>query len=433
MRDRQGKGIAGGRGEVRQGPLCRLRDKRRRGAHWKKLPTADAVVTDQCVLWRQFIFDINLLGGGEDNQQLVSGTVAHFEVEFTDERGRAVRCWTDGTLYLCSQVRRGDHVTVWYVPDDDVSLIRVPRMRARDDEGKESPYAKRSSARRHNGSTKWLEQFEKIPPVSAPDGSDDELWCEPGTFGDVMAHSEWGREYWRCMPTMWYSPWVFGDTANPERYAKADFRCFKNNNPELMEPARLMLTVAIPSLFLVLLLMICLWGKETSSSLCVYASYAVLALVAIVAFLCYAGFQRRKDAKTISAVLSRGHILRRHPCLAGCYPDEVRAHVAEVIRIPLFDDEGGVPLLSWKQRSFKDIYDQTCLRYCGDGWMALVVYPGLHGGERRWAFADPECYESYLADGEEPPVRPGDEVVVRLGREETERNINPWLVHSLRA
>lgn len=34
-------------------------------------------------------------------------------------------------------------MTVWYVPDDDVSRIRVPWMRARGDEGKESPYAKR--------------------------------------------------------------------------------------------------------------------------------------------------------------------------------------------------------------------------------------------------------------------------------------------------
>lgn len=103
-----------------------LKKKRKQQRHWKSLPTADAVVTDQCVLWRQFIFAINTLGTDNDNHQLVSGTVAHFEVEFTDGQGRTVRCWTDGTRYLCSQVRRGDHVTVWYVPDDDVSRSGCP-------------------------------------------------------------------------------------------------------------------------------------------------------------------------------------------------------------------------------------------------------------------------------------------------------------------
>lgn len=67
------------------------------------------MVTDQCVLWRQFVVPHSLLDDDEveTGDRLASGSVAHFDVEFTDGRGRLVRCWTDNTLYLCSQVRRG--------------------------------------------------------------------------------------------------------------------------------------------------------------------------------------------------------------------------------------------------------------------------------------------------------------------------------------
>lgn len=410
---------------VKVGPM--LKKKRKQQRHWKSLPTADAVVTDQCVLWRQFTIPNSSDDNNNDNQ-LANGTVAHFEVEFTDMHGRLVRCWTDNTRYLCSQVRRGDHVTVWYVPDDDVSLIRVPWMRARGDEGKESPYAKRWTRRRYpdNG---WS---EGRPPVEAPDGQDDESWCEPGTFGDAMAHSDWGREYWRCMPMMWYSPWVFGDAANPERYTWSDVQYFKNNNRYLLRPVATLLALLCVYSLLPLWIISTFSTPRDPGHPWDYISIAVGVLV-IVGYLCYVAVTRRDDGETMRAVLSRGHILRWYPPRVFEYPQEVRAHVAEVIRVPLFANGGEVPFFTGMYRDFEDMYDRPCLRYCGDGWMALAVYPGLRGGERRWAFADPECYESYLADGEEPPVRPGDEVVLRLGREETERNINPWLVHSLGA
>ncbi len=414
---------------VKVGPM--LKKKRSRQRHWRDLPTADAVVTDQCVLWRQFVVPHSLFDDDEveTGDRMANGSVAHFEVEFTDGRGRLVRCWTDNTLYLCSQVRRGDHVTVWYVPDDDVSLIRVPRMRARGDEGGESPYAKRRTVQ-SMGKSEALRKSENLPPMRVLDGSDDEAWCEPGTFGDAMAHSEWGREYWRCMPAMWYSPWVFGDASAPERYTWSDVRYFKSANRELRRSVAKLIALLVgcslvPFWFLL--------APDTSDFHPWDYIFIVVGVVVTVLYLCYVVAIRRDDRRTMRAVLSRGHILRWYPPRASEYPREAGARVAEVIRVPLFANGGEVPVFTGMYRDYNDMYDRPCLRYCGDGWMALVVYTGIHAGERRWAFADPECYESYLADGEEPPVRPGDEVVVRLGREEAERNINPWLVHSLRA
>ena len=146
------------------------------------LPQADAVVIDQCVLWKQYMYSFSYYDH-DNGDHVGKGTEAHFRVEFADARGRTVRCWTDGTPYLCSQVRRGDRMTVWYVPDEDVSRVRVVRAVAEGDAGEgRSPYTKRVG----EGS------FFAIADMPPSKVSEEELWCEPGTFGGLAPHSGWG-------------------------------------------------------------------------------------------------------------------------------------------------------------------------------------------------------------------------------------------------
>ena len=405
-------------GEPREGALLRFRDKRKREEHWGELPQADAVVTDQCVLWKQTI------NPSMTRSQLSSCTTAHFEVEFADAQGRMVRCWTGDTPYPCSQVRRGDHVTVWYVPDDDVSRVRVPLLRPRGDTERDSPYQKRRITMR----TSDLSRLSGRPPEGV---SDEEMWCEPGSFGDLASHSDWGREYWRCVPMMWYSPWVFGTADSPERYTKADLRYFKKTNQDTWGCGLDLFCIFLFSGLWILLIgpFVKSWRFGKSDMMWVWVAVIVLALfVAVFVAMLAEGWN--DDRRLMEDARARGRILRRHPHDSDSYPEEVRAHVAEVVRVPLFANGGEVPKVGNRLHANKTAKDiDYGVHYCGAGWMALVVYPGASRPERRWAFADPECYESYLAQGEEPPVRPGDEVVVRVGHEDTKRVIDPWLVY----
>ena len=415
-------------GKQEEGALLRFRDKRKMEERWKELPQADAVVTDQCVLWKQTIDQFG------DRDQLFSCTTAHFEVEFADARGRAVRCWTDGTPYLCSQVRRGDHMTVWYVPDDDVSRVRVVRALAEGDAGEgRSPYTKRVG-----GYTMF--DHENLPPSKV---SEEELWCEPGTFGDLAPHSGWGAEYWRCMPLMCCARWLFGSAASPERYTDADLRRFRNENGR---QGRLgCLPGGLGTSFAFMCVAFLARREEIVPWVMFGLGVATLVITLVVEALFV--FAARRDAgRLVPGVVGRGRVLRvGMPCFRYREEDQARGRVAEVVKVPLFSNGGRIP---------RDDEDGGGVRlaYCGDGYMALVDYAGPGGAERRWAFGDPRCYESYLADGQEPPVAVGDEVVVQWGSETItvwgeERElvparlvpgteqlfVYPTLVHSLRA
>ena len=411
-----------------------LRGKENQAKAWRALPTADAVVTDQCVLWKQYDFKPS---GGDSfgGYYTGKGAESHFEVEFTDGQGRTVRCWTDGTPYLCSQVRRGDHVTVWYVPDDDVSRIRVPAVLAKGDtENGWSPYVKR------RGKYTMFDE-EDFPPSEVPD---QEMACEPGTFGDAASHSEWGAEYWRCMPLMCCARWLFGDAANPERYTGADLRRYGNDSGR-REATGCGFEGGFAGVGIAIALFVCapLFGRNDKDFFWMFliAGAVLLAATLVIEVLAY--FSARRDAaKRVPDATELGRILRvGMPYLTYRDENQAQGRVSEVVRVPLFSNGGEIP------KSDEDGSD-VCLRYCGDGYMALVDYMGPDGSERRWAFCDPRCYESYLADGQDAPVAVGDGAVVQWGEmtrvvwgddrksgipNKKVRFIYPTLVHSLRA
>ncbi len=176
-----------------------------------------------------------------------------------------------------------------------------------------------------------------------------------------------------------------------------------------------------------------------------WASIVASVLIFVVTLVVEAAFvfaARRDAARLVPGVVGRGRVLRvGMPCFRYREEDQARGRVAGVVRVPLFSNGGRIP---------RDDEDGGGVRlvYCGDGYMALVDYAGPDGPERRWAFGDPRCYESYLADGQDPPVAVGDEVVVQWGSEtitvwgehptkaipdQKQLFVYPTLVHSLRA
>ncbi len=375
-----------------------LRGKESQAKAWRALPTADAVVTDQCVLWKQYWYEDGAGGETGSGDYRGRGTESHFEVEFADAQGRMVRCWTDGTPYLCSQVRRGDRVTVWYVPDDDVSRIRVPAVLAKGDtENGWSPYTKRRGE----------EMDEKDIPPAAPDS---ELWCEPGTFGDAASHSEWGAEYWRCMPVMCCARWLFGDSANPERYTESDLRRYSNDSGNRGRSGPGGFGCGGFAISAVCFLLSLLLVNKDRDYFWMFLVAGAVFLIATLAAEAHDYFGARRDAaRRVPGIVERGRILRVDmPYFTYRDEDQAQGRVSGVVRVPLFSNDGETP------KSDEDGSD-VWLRYCGDGYMALVDYAGPDGPERRWAFGDPRCYESYLADGQGAPVAVGDGAVVQWG------------------
>ncbi len=433
MQDRQGYAGPSPAGRPAEGQVNvsdLLHGKENRAKAWRALPTADAVVTDQCVLWKQYSFESSD-GDSSGGHYTGRGTESHFEVEFADGQGRTVRCWTDGTPYLCSQVRRGDRVTVWYVPDDDVSRIRVPAVLANGDtENGWSPYTKR------RGKYTMFDE-DDFPPSEVPD---QEMACEPGTFGDAASHSEWGAEYWRCMPVMCCARWLFGDSANPERYTESDLRRYGNDSGR-----RGTLGCGFTWLGIAVVLFVCapLFGRNDRDYFWMFlVAGAVFLIVPLVAEALFYFGARRDAARRVPGIVGRGRILRVDmPYFTYRDEDQAQGRVSGVVRVPLFSNDGEI---AKGDEDGSDVW----LRYCGDGYMALVDYTGPDGPERRWAFGDPRCYESYLADGQGAPVAVGDGAVVQWGEmtrvvwgddrksgipNKKVRFVYPTLVHSLRA